>query len=462
MNEAYLNWAERSAGHPFDGGSIIKPKWYDIERAVPGGPVHLPGVEEPLKHMIWRERWPTRTAMAYNLQRTRSMEYQEIGWSIPIPEGLDYGDTFEAAETRYWRQPGEVKTWTVTRTMQPWDPTMKHFWSGQQAYEFYSGMFEHWSRALRETNPDVTILGGWDFNYSAGNWDVWTELYRPLLKDFPKHIDGLTEHHYGIQPALIQAWYELGTGEAMAITGRWLRNGILKPKVGSTRRCMAASPMPLARWKTKPKQPTGRPNITLLTSLASSPALRRRRPHTICITLSAKAFDHRGAWSLRLLKALRGDLIAVDTSDQRLWAAASAPESGGTTLALDHAAAEDMTVSLPSWDAGTATVHRLVPLDLSELEEVTRDTPLLKSETKTIGQEIVIPSRTAVIITYEEQVDSSTTFTRKQFFPKEGGLLNAGGESGDLTLKLMGEIPEGPAPRMVTPRRRSHPRWSPM
>ena len=85
-------------------------------------------------------------------------------------------------------------------------------------------MFDHWSRALRDTNPDVTILAGWDFNYSAGNWAVWTELYRPLLKQFPQRIDGLTEHHYGIEPALIQAWYELGTGEAVAFTGRWLKN----------------------------------------------------------------------------------------------------------------------------------------------------------------------------------------------------------------------------------------------
>ena len=96
-NEAYLNWAERSAGHPFDGGSIIKPKWYDLERAVDGGPVHLPGVEEPLKtHDLARALAnPYRDGL--QPQRTKSMEYDEIGWSIPIPDGLDYGDTFRSS-----------------------------------------------------------------------------------------------------------------------------------------------------------------------------------------------------------------------------------------------------------------------------------------------------------------------------------------------------------------------------
>ena len=65
-----------------------------------------------------------------------------------------------------------------------------------------------------------------------------------------------------------------------------------------------------------------------------------------------------GAWSLRLLKALRGDLIAIDTDDQRLWAAASAPEAGGMTLALYNSAPEDMTVTLPQWGTG-ATIHRV-------------------------------------------------------------------------------------------------------
>ena len=449
-NEAYLNWAEHSAGHPFDGGSIIKPKWYDMERAVPGGPVHLPGVEEPLRHMIWKDRWPTRTAMAYDISRRRSMEYQEIGWSIPIPDGLEFGDTFEAAETRYWRQPGEVKTWTVTQTMQPWDPTMRFFWSGQQAYDFYSEMFDVWSRALRDTNPDVTILGGWDFNYSAGGWAVWKELYRPLLQQFPKRLDGLTEHHYGIEPALIQAWYELGTGEAVAITGRWLKNwnteaqGRLDPAIyGKVTNAVGKVPDPAeaAYWEAQ----YNFADIIGLTARTPAKAASRTMHNFVGL-----GFRHTGgAWALRVLKPLRGELIAVDTSDQRLWAAASAPttvEGVGTTLALYNSAPEDMNVALPDWSAaGEASLHRVIPLDLDKDAEITRDTPLVTAETIPASSTIVLPSRTAVVITWPNAIlpnnPSAGTLTRQQFFPKEGGLLVTGGDHADLELSLIGNLP---------------------
>lgn len=452
-NEAYLNWAERSAGDPFDGhASIFHKKRYDISRAEPGGPVHLPGVEKPLNHMVWKNIWPTRTATARNFRNGDTREHMQIGWSIKIPDGLKVGDTFEAAERRYWRQPGVKKTWTVTETMQPWDPTMKGYWSGRQALDFYTEMFDVWSRTLTEVNSDITILGGWDFNYSAGGWLVWTELYRPLLQKFPKRIDGLTEHHYGLSPALIQAWYELGTGEALAITGRWLKNwntecqGRLDPAVFG-RASNAVGNVPdkaeAAFWEAQYNF------ADMIGLIANTPAkVGSRTMHNF----SGPGFWHTGgAWSLKLLKPLRGELIAIDSNDQRLWAAASAPtsvEGVGTTLALYNSSPKDMTVTLPTWDAGEGTVHRVATLDLSGVESVTRETPLLRAVREKAGASVEVPSRTAVIITWPKTIKATgpAVLTRKQFFPKQGGLLRAGGEDGDLALTLVGDLPAS-APR---------------
>ncbi len=445
-NEPYLNWAERSAGDPFDGGaSIYDHRRYDKERAVPGGKVHIPQVEEPLGHMVWKNLWPTRHATGRNFRNGDTREYLQIGWSIPIPEGLEVGDTFEAADTRYWREAGQKKTWTVTEVMRPWDPTVTGYWSGRQALEFYSQMFEIWSKTLREVNPDVTILGGWDFNYSAGGWSVWSELYRPLLKQFPQHIDGLTEHHYGIEPALIQAWYELGTGEAMAWTGRWLKNwntetqGRLDPAVyGNVTNAVGKVPdrAEAAFWEAQYNL------ADIIGLIANTPAKAGSR--TIH-NFSGKAFAQSGGgWALRFLKPLRGELIAVQTGDQQLWAAASAPEEiegVGTTLALYNSSPEDMSVNLPEWNAGPGTVHRLEATDLSKAAEGAGPSPLLRSISEPVTGPIQIPSRTAVLVTWQEAV-SGGVITRKQFFPAEGGLLKAGGDAGDLELNLIGDLPE--------------------
>ncbi|GEM_PF-2838948 len=445
-NEPYLNWAERTAGDAFDGGaSIYDYRRYDMERAVPGGPVHIKGVEKPLTHMVWKNIWPTRKAIGRNFRNGDTREHLQIGWNIDIPEGLKVGDTFEAAETRYWREPGVMKTWTVTEIMRPWDPTVTGYWSGRQALEFYSQMFAVWSRTLRESNPDITILGGWDFNYSAGDWTVWSELYRPLLQQFPQHIDGLTEHHYGIEPALIQAWYELGTGEAMAFTGRWLKNwntetqGRLDPAVyGKVSNAVGKVPdrAEAAFWEAQYNL------ADIIGLIANTPAKAGSR--TIH-NFSGKAFPRSGGgWALRFLKPLRGDLIAMQSDDQRLWAAASIPsehDSVGTTLALYNSAPEDMSVSLPHWQAGNATLHRLQANNLSQLAEVTGETPLLSTISEPVNGNIKIPSRTAVLITWPEALQISAETTRKQFFPAEGGLLEAGGDQGELILNLIGNIP---------------------
>ncbi|MFW5750010.1 MAG: hypothetical protein ACOCZK_00030 [Planctomycetota bacterium] len=432
-NEPYLNWAERTAG---GRGSTIRRRWYDLSTAVAGGPVTIKGWDEPLRYFRWRDRWPVR----YEEKRSKDGETHRkriIGWSVPIPPGVGLGESFTAAETRYWRDPGTQRTWTVERHWYPEDPTMVSFWSGRQNRDFYLMMFTPWARALRAANSEVTILGGWDFNYSAGGWSAWIELYRPLLRACPALIDGLTEHHYGVHPTTVQAWYELGTAEGRAITGRWLRNwntecqGKLDPAVyGRSSNAVGASVGERAMAEAQ-------------YNLADIIGLAARMPAKVgsrtIHNFAGDAFARCGAaWALRLLRPLRGRLVRVAVDDQGCFALAARPEPTRTVLALYNQRAEPMQLKLRAAGARAVSRHWLTrTADGADLrianEEVAVADGAFAAE---------LPSRQAVVFHIAGAPPSAPAVQRRQYFLQQGGLLRWGGQAPD-TLVTTVDLPPG-------------------
>lgn len=432
-NEPYLNWAERTAG---GRGSTISRKWYDLGTAVAGGPVTIKGWDEPLRYFRWRDRWPVR----YEEKTDKEGEVRRkriIGWSVSIPPGVGLGQSFEAAETRYWRDPGTVRTWTVERHWYPEDPTMVSFWSGRQNRDFYLMMFAPWAKALRAANPAVTILAGWDFNYSAGGWSAWVELYRPLLRACPELIDGMTEHHYGVHPTTVQAWYELGTAEGMAFTGRWLRNwntecqGKLDPAVhgrssnavGGT---VAGRAMAEARY-----------NLADIIGLAARmPAkVGSRTVHNF----AGSAFPRCGAaWALRLLRPLRGRLARVAVDDQGCFAVAARPDPETTVLALYNQRAVPLRLECAAAGARAVT-RRWLTTDGEELR--------IASEEMTVDDgawAAVLPARRAAVFHIDAVPPAAPTVHRRQYFIAQGGLLRWGAQAAD-TLVTTVDLPASAA-----------------
>lgn len=432
-NEAYLNWAERSAG---ENGSTIRNDTYDLTKAVEGGPVTITGWDKPLTHFRWRGLWPVRVVEEKDKKGNPVMR-KSVGWSVPLPAGAKPGDTFKAAETRYWRQPGVVKEWTVEQVWYPVDPTATGYWSGRQNLDFYGWMFAPWAKGLRAANPDVTILAGWDFNYEAGGWSVWTELYRPLLQQFGPLIDGLTEHHYGIPPQRVQAWYEVGSADAWAISGRRLRTwntecqGRLDPAVhgASTNSPGTDGGIDQKRWEASYNSADIIGLIARMPDKAAS-----RTIHNFAGT----AFpDCGGAWTLRLLKPLRGRLLHVSTDDQGCWAAA-AETATGTVLAIYNQRAGTMAIDLdavlPGGRATAANVRRLV-VDATTTSLRIDAQPLALAEGR--GR-IELASRDAVVVQFTGPAGAATrVWTRRQFFPAEGALRRvAVGETLTATITL--------------------------
>jgi hypothetical protein len=415
-NEPYLNWAERSAG---GRGSVINQECYDLTKAVEGGPVTIKGWITPLTHMRWRSLWPARMDQEYN-RKTKKMEpVRIIGWNIPLPKDAKVGDRFTAASNRYWMNPGKDFEWTVEKHWYPVDPTMVSYWSGRQNLDFYTWSFEPWAKSLRETNPKVTILAGWDFNFSAGKWSVWEELYRPLLQKFPTLIDGLTEHHYGIDPLLVQAWYELGVAEADVLSQRRIKvyntecQGCLDPAVfSSANAASGATTGAIAMQEAK---------YNLLDMIG----LMARMPEKVGSRTIHNFTDGNfrfcgGAWALRLLKPLRGDLFEVVTNTPEIVAVASRDTNGEFILALCNSATQSRTVHV-ALGAGTiadAKIRRVV-LDAQGL---------LTIEEKPLSSPVLLDACESAVIIGAKPETSKTSIVRRQYFSTQNCMIRFNGE----------------------------------
>lgn len=201
-NEPYLNWAERSRAN-------YDPKWYDETKAVDGGPVTIKGWGGPLNHLKWRRLWAQD-------------ENGRIDYMTPVPEGSKAGDTFKYTHHLYFKPRGE-QTYTVVEKWDVYDPSAPSFWSGKQNWDFYMWMFTPWARAIKETNPDVQVVAGWDFPWYCDNWKVWELLYKPMIDEGIQWIDGICEHHYGSNTRADAGAYEVAVGYAMARYGKRIR-----------------------------------------------------------------------------------------------------------------------------------------------------------------------------------------------------------------------------------------------
>lgn len=415
-NEPYLNWAERSAG---GFGSTINQDPYDLSQAVEGGPVTIKGWKQPLTHFRWQGLWPARYEEQVNKKTGKTERKLIIGWNVPIPANAKLGDTFTATETRYWRNK-EPQLWTIEQHWYPVDPTVTGYWSGRQNLEFYRWMFGPFAESLRATNKDVTILAGWDFNYEAGDWSVWTELYRPLLQEFPQLIDGVTDHHYGLPPERVQGWYEVGTADAMAITGRFLKNwntecqGRLDPAVhGNSGNAVGAEGAEAKLWEAR---------YNLADIIGLSARMPDKAASRTVHNFAGGGFPACGAaWALRLLKPLRGQLLAVECPDQGVWLAAARRKDGTTVIACYNSRPDAVALALRA-SGSTGETARIVAneadgnlrIDRSALTPANGVWPL------------ALASREGVVLTIADAPAPSGAVDERQVFLKEGALLRAG------------------------------------
>ena len=303
-NEPYLNWATRP-GVNYDG------RLYDESRAVEGGPVHLPGSDEPIPHLVWRKG-------------TRAVDDRgntnNVAWGYAPRDGKP-GDTYEFRGKQYHL----VEAWMVR------DTTQRSFYSGQHNLSLYLRMLRAFAPALKQTNPQVKLAAGWDFHLFHDNWRAWHELHKPTIDASIEWIDGYTEHHYGGDTRSVAVSYEVANAYSVVRHNKPLlmynteAGGLLDPQRPDT-----PQPNPLA---TTDAVSRARGSMTYF--LRDVLYLLRHCPDK-AFTRYAHEAQHNGGDELafKLLKPLRGKLLEVNSSDPNLYAVASLNDAGEICLVV--------------------------------------------------------------------------------------------------------------------------------
>ncbi len=373
-NEPYLNWAERSRKN-------YDPKFYDVSKAVDGGPVTIKGWDKPLEYLKWRRLWAQGPD-------------GKINHLVPVPEGAKPGDTFTHELKLYFAPKGE-RTYTVVEKWDVHDPTAPSFWSGKQNYQFYLWMFRPWAEAIHATNPDVTVIGGWDFPLAAEDWASWRILYQPLIDDAVDLLDGITEHHYGSDTRVNAASYELIVGYALAEHGKRLHcyntetAGCVDPAVPGNRHANAT---PYGAFN------YGLRDITELVYRSPDKAVSRTAHGSL-----APGWGGGGdEFLFKLLKDLRGTLVHAACEDPDVWPVVSV-QSGKLTCVLynDHDADHRVHLRLDAPAGTTLADGRKVWVEPKEEKGplAFREEPVKASGTSFSGG-VVLPQKSGVKLVF--------------------------------------------------------------
>ena len=296
-NEPFLNWATRP-------GVNYDHRWYEIDEAEEGKPMRIRGQDEPVEHLVWSRQVRTVEAASGNLSPQAYLAHSYIG------HRREAGDEFEFRGRRY-------------RNEQMWwgrDPTQNHYWSGKQNRAYYHRMLEVFAPALKEANPDVQLVVGWDFHIQSHGWEAWRVLYKPLIDQFIDYIDGITEHHYGGDTRMVAGAYETVYAYAKGTHGKALKfynteaGGMLDPQQpGNPRTRAAGDPVTAAR---------GGMTYTLrdilhLLDMSPDKAVARAAHE-------AHAWGGGGdEFAFRMLRPLRGRLIQASSANPGVWVVAS-------------------------------------------------------------------------------------------------------------------------------------------
>jgi hypothetical protein len=308
-NEPYLNWATRP-------GVNLLGYYYDQTDAAPGKPMRLKTTGEIIPDLVWDrqvyvalkpnslvlDQWASGT-IPHDGKDGETVKLRAFPGSITLIDGA----TVQIREPRILR-----KVWIGK------DLTQKHYWSGAVNLRFYIDMYKAFASALKETNPQVNVAAGWGFNLFNDNWGCWDTLVRPTIDAVHPWLDAVHEHHYGGDTRMVTASYEVAYAYTLSRYGKRLKfwnteaGGHLDPEQPGV---------------SKPAN-EGDP---LLRATAAMTYMLRDIIHMLAF-VPDKAFTRAAHHpqenggdeiAFRMLKPLRGRLLATSSSDPRLWSVAS-------------------------------------------------------------------------------------------------------------------------------------------
>lgn len=292
-NEPYLNWGVRP-GVNYNG------QYYRQEDREPGGRMTLHYADEPTEHLRWSE--------------------------LQVAVRTDNGQ-FDALASRY--MPGDVQeggTWTwrnreYRAETRPWakDMTQESFWPGLQNVQWYNEMLKVFAPALKEANPEVILVVGWDFHIHQNGYRTWETVHRPTLDAAIEWADGYSEHHYGGNTLQVAASFEMATAYTVTTHGKALKfynteaGGDLDPE-----RPGWAQP----GYNTTPPEVRDRAAYTYM--MRDVLHLIDKIPDKAEARAAHEAHHNRGVpAAFRMMRPLRGRLMEADSPRADVWVVSS-------------------------------------------------------------------------------------------------------------------------------------------
>jgi hypothetical protein len=306
-NEPYLNWAIMP-GVNYDGA------FYEQASTTPGEKMMLKGQAAPTEFMVWDKP----RLVAIDLE-TKRIDYVATRY---IPEKIENrppqaGDTFMFRGQKTFRL--ELRPWGK-------DVSQRSHYSAGQNSLYYRQMFLPFAKALKATNPNVQLIGGWGCHLQYGNWDAWHTLYKPLLDDAREYLDGLNEHHYGQDTRMVAGAYETVAAYAKTAFGKDLKfynteaGGSLDPE----------QPGNIAKPNFDAKSYADL-DATMTYTLRDILHLLSTCPDKAVTRVSHMADKNGDRFAFQLLKDLRGDLVETKSSNPNVSSVAA---HNGSTLVV--------------------------------------------------------------------------------------------------------------------------------
>lgn len=324
-NEPFLNWASRP-------GVNYDPKFYEQSEAKEGAPMRIRGRAEPLESLVWSRQVRTVDAQTGQTNPMAYLAHSHIG------HRHGEGHEFEFRGRRY-------------RNVEMWwgrDPTQHSWYSGRQNRIFYEAMLLPFAKAVKETNPKVRVIAGWDFNIDLDGWRMWQTLHRPTIDAAIQYIDGVTEHHYYIGAERVSAWYEVVVAYTVTEHGKWVKvynteaGGFHDPQIPGNEDIRDRDENDPLRSEARQMTYHLRDILNLLHLCPDKAGSRAKHGEP------RRGMELSGdeAW-LRLLKPLRGSLVEARSEDaHQLWPVASLRDGRELVVVLFNDSRSPRTVDL--------------------------------------------------------------------------------------------------------------------
>ncbi|MFP4053186.1 MAG: hypothetical protein ACLFV7_04905 [Phycisphaerae bacterium] len=409
-NEPYLNWACKP-GVNYDG------RFYETDDVKPGGRVTIKGHDKPTEYLVWdRKKKLAWIRGQVDYVRTRY-----------IPKDLKAGDVWKQGSREY----KIIERWWAK------DTTQEHYWSGKQNVKWYLQMFEPFAKTIKKVNPKVTVLGGWGFNIYNEGWDSWRVLYKPLIDNCHKWMDGIHEHHYGGDTRRVAASYEAAYAYALGTYGKKLRFYNTET----------------SGWA-DPEQPTARPNpsggeeshrqgasmylmrdITYLIAVCPDKAVSRTAHYWGNPKLDSVGF--------KALRYLRGKLLHTSGLGGSMWTVASYDPKNNRLCAVvfyDHADAMEFPLAIsPPKGTRIKAARRIEPkiqdgtYHLVETK-LKREGNALTERVKASGKSVRV-----YLLDLEGTADLGDPLTEQQFVSKDVVVSLKPGEKMTTTITIPAE-----------------------